>query len=138
MENTFNSRLRQLLKHFKMTQKDLAERISVTTVTISRWMKDDEPELTFPKLVSILKVFPGVDATWLILGEGEMLKEESKYSIPLIKEDPIRYGKEMLADIDDYKKRIKELERYIDFAIQEAEANREMAKQAMNMLSKKS
>lgn len=66
---TFGERIRALRKEQGMTQEELAQRLSVSRQTVSKW----EGDLTQPDLERVIdlgKLF-GVTADYLLTGDGE-------------------------------------------------------------------
>jgi len=128
-------RLRQLLSEFNMTQNTLAEKLGVTGVTISRWMNEDDRDMGLKYIEKILKIFEDVNPVWFLTGHGEMLKHE-KYDIGMVQEDPVRYGNEIINEVERLKARIRELEKYNSFIMDETIAHRKTAESAMRLLEK--
>lgn len=68
-----NERLKQMRKHFKITQKELAEKIGISKRSIEMYESGDRdiPSMTAKE---ISRVF-GISYEWLAFGDGEMFAE---------------------------------------------------------------
>lgn len=66
-------RFKALLEHLKLTPSEFADRISVQRSSVSHVLSGrNKPSIDF--LEKILKVFPDIDATWLITGRISPVK----------------------------------------------------------------
>jgi len=105
MTNTVNERINQIKVKFfgeeRGSHKQFIERVGVASNTASNWIKDGY-NIGKDVIAQILKAFPEVDARWLILGEGNMLKSASSGT-------PLSSDKEQ-----EYKDTIRELEAEIN------------------------
>jgi len=90
--SNIGSRIEELIRILRITQKDFAEKINASPQTISNWKKSD-PD--FQKVKSIIETFPEINARWFITGEGE----------PFIEKD----GRELEIELK-LRKRIDELQ----------------------------
>jgi DNA-binding XRE family transcriptional regulator len=73
MENSINQRIKDLVFNMKLSQSEFANRLSVSKSRISNIVKGrNKPDSEM--LQFILTEFRNVNARWLLLGEGEMLK----------------------------------------------------------------
>src|SRR5262245_50976102 len=70
MKSTIGERVRRSRDIKELDQATLAEKIGVVTRTLQRWEKGDQ----IPDGGSMTKIAPtaGVQASWLLTGEGEM------------------------------------------------------------------
>lgn len=68
---TFNSRLREVVDLQRLTNRDVAAKIGVSSTNVNNILKgDNKPNVeTVAKLVEAL----GVNGHWLLTGEGEMM-----------------------------------------------------------------
>lgn len=73
--DTPGKRLRAVMKHFRLTQQALGERIGVTKGYLSVMMNDKEP-ISTKVLDGLIKSFAGLNSHWLLTGEGEMFFEK--------------------------------------------------------------
>ena len=72
MELPVPKRIEKILSHFKLSQKQLAEKAKLSENTISNAKKGKNiPNVHF--FNSIYKAFPNLDPQWLYLGKGKML-----------------------------------------------------------------
>lgn len=65
-------RVRQVMEHFKLTQKQFANELCVAEATISSIYKGRTAP-TNNLIQSIHQAYPGINISWLMFGEGEML-----------------------------------------------------------------
>ena len=68
-----NERINSILKHFKLTSSQFADKIGVQRSSISHVLSGrNKPGFNF--IQKILSRFPEINAEWLLTGTGEMLK----------------------------------------------------------------
>lgn len=65
-------RVRMIMDHFKMKQKDFANELCVAEATISNVYKG-KTQVTNNLVQAVHQTFPGININWLLFGEGEML-----------------------------------------------------------------
>lgn len=85
-------RVRMVMDHFKLTQKQFANELCVAEATISNIYKGR----TMPTnnlIQAVHQAYPGVNINWLMFGEGEML-------LPLSPEDRSPAGSSAAAPTD--------------------------------------
>lgn len=70
MESTVKQRLVQFIKMMHLTQKAFEERCGMGNGYVNSIRKGIGPE----KMQDIIRAFPELNRTWLLFGEGEMLK----------------------------------------------------------------
>lgn len=71
-----NNRIKAVRKHYRLTQSEFGDRISVKQATVAAW----ENSVRFPldsAVALICKEF-SIDERWLRTGEGEMIREEDR------------------------------------------------------------
>jgi transcriptional regulator with XRE-family HTH domain len=74
-------RLLQFLKKEQLSSSDLAEKIGVQPSTISHLLSGrNNPSYEF--IENFLKIFPSVNAEWLIIGKGGMYKDTQDAVVP--------------------------------------------------------
>jgi transcriptional regulator with XRE-family HTH domain len=74
-------RLLQFIKKEKLSSSDLAEKIGVQPSTISHILSGrNNPSYEF--IENFLKIFPSVNAEWLIMGKGDMYKDIQHAVVP--------------------------------------------------------
>jgi transcriptional regulator with XRE-family HTH domain len=72
---TASQRIRKIIDTKKITIKFFCEQTGISRDTLNQMFKNDsDPKL--PLLQGCLREFPNLNERWLILGEGEMWKEE--------------------------------------------------------------
>ncbi|MFZ4799428.1 MAG: helix-turn-helix domain-containing protein [Bacteroidia bacterium] len=74
MKTTVNERIKELIKHFEINDRQFALKTGIPNTTLSTYLKrGTDPGSNSISL--ILKAFPNVSAQWLLLGVGEMINE---------------------------------------------------------------
>ncbi len=102
MTVTVPERLEQILKHFKINQKQLSKLADLSENTISNAKKGKNiPNIDF--FNNIGKVFTTLNPKWLYMGEGPMIAE--------IQEDQTSKNNEIL---DEMKDRVISMEREVN------------------------
>ena len=81
-----SQKIEELLHHFRMEQKEFAEKCGILPDTISN-IKREKQGLSKKVINKILLAFPAVNRYWLLDGEGEMLinKETAKRESKMVK-----------------------------------------------------
>lgn len=70
-------RLKRILEEYGLNSSRLAEKMGIQRSGISHIMAGrNKPSYDF--IVSLLKLYPEIDANWLLTGKGSMLKESNK------------------------------------------------------------
>lgn len=70
-------RLNIILEEYDLNSSRLAEKMGIQRSGISHIMAGrNKPSYDF--IVSLLKLFPEIDANWLLTGEGSMFKEDNE------------------------------------------------------------
>jgi hypothetical protein len=77
MEKTINDRIGELITALKKNHKTFAESIGKSPTVIYNTV-NGRNKPSFDVLESICEVYPQVNTTWLLKGEGEMMVTESK------------------------------------------------------------
>jgi len=75
-----SKKIEELLHHFRMKQKDFAEKCDFESDIISS-IKRDKCKISLKVATKILKAFPEVNRSWLLDGEGEMIKKTVNQTI---------------------------------------------------------
>lgn len=104
MENTVNSRVKQVRKIRGLTQKDFAERLKVTQQTVSQW-EGESRTITEPMLRFISTTYD-VNEKWLMTGEGSpfakpQVKTESDMARSFVNNVCSRIFESLPPDIQD-------------------------------------
>lgn len=101
-------RIEQIISVEGITSGEFAKEIGVQTSTVSHIITErNRPSLHVMR--KILKRYPNINSDWLILGQGEMLRDKSQPRAPkLFMEDDETHSKS--DGYDDIKPVIKDLE----------------------------
>lgn len=122
-----NKKLRKIRKSMKKTQQEMADLLGVGKRTYTRYEREGKP-IPSDCLEKIAKY--GYNVNWLLTGQGEMLKSETKKAPDetaggLVSEPDHDYNREekarrnLLDIIEEYKKEKKDLER-LKFEIEQS------------------
>lgn len=98
---TVKERIREFIKFKGISERQFCLKIGVSSTYVSSMRISLQPD----KLLKIAQAYPELNTTWLITGEGEMLR--AGYTLhPEIREDFISSGSEVFKDklIDMFKK----------------------------------
>lgn len=72
-----NDRIKEIRVYFSNDKnKDFAIALDESPTKVNNWVRNGY-SIGISVIDKILKVFPTIDANWLLTGEGEMLKRES-------------------------------------------------------------
>lgn len=75
MESTVNERIALIISEFKFKSKRaFAEKIGIAQTSFNDILKGAEPK--YSTLYKILKAEPLISSDWLLLGKGDMIKED--------------------------------------------------------------
>ena len=66
-------RLRHVFNHFDIKIADIAPTKSLQ-VMLGKQLRENDTTVPFRTLYAVLYAYPAIDANWLLLGEGQMLK----------------------------------------------------------------
>ena len=103
-----NSRIRDLRKSLKLTQKDFAEKLGMTQAAIT-FLEQGQTKLTDKQIKPICSIF-GASEQWLKTGEGDMFTNNATLALieetaQKLNEDNQKYAlaliKAMLEEQDD-------------------------------------
>ena len=95
---SIESRIRDVRKHFNLTQSEFADQLGVTRNVISMYeLSHVAPP---PIFLDHLCMKYGVDQTWLETGEGEM------FHAPSVDEELAAFVSEVIFDDNDFKRRV--------------------------------
>ena len=72
-EKMLKERLRHVFNHFDIKITDIAPTKSLQ-VMLGKQLRENDTTVPFRTLYAILYAYPAIDANWLLLGEGTMLK----------------------------------------------------------------
>ena len=72
-EKMLKERLRHVFNHFEIKIADIAPTKSLQ-VMLGKQLRENDTTVPFRTLYAILYAYPAIDANWLLLGEGTMLK----------------------------------------------------------------
>jgi DNA-binding XRE family transcriptional regulator len=89
-------RIEELLHHFRIKQKDFAQKCGFESEAISN-IKREKYKISLKIATKILKAFPEVNKGWLATGEGEMLN----YDLSITKLDSESQTRHLIPFYDD-------------------------------------
>lgn len=72
---TISHRIEQVREHFRLTKKQFADSIGIHVVSYGRYVNRNRPPSS-EVLNKITEVYSDISATWLLTGEGSMIKDE--------------------------------------------------------------
>lgn len=72
-EKMLKERLRHVFQHFDIKITEIAPTKSLQ-VMLGKQLRDNNTTVPFRTLYAVLYAYPAIDANWLLLGEGTMLK----------------------------------------------------------------
>jgi len=110
-----SQKIEELLHHFRMEQKDFAEKCGLVTSNFSQ-IKAGKCGISKRLSEKILTAFPEVNKTWLATGEGEMIKNSVNQSIIENNNSNFQQG-EYINDIRTFETVITEVKK--EFATKE-------------------
>lgn len=73
-EILLKGRIRQMLTYERKTISKLSDNDTIR-VRLGRQINNPKTSVPFSTLYMLLRMFPDIDANWLLLGEGEMKKQ---------------------------------------------------------------
>ena len=101
MSDGLSDRIRQARKHIGLSATDAAKIAGLTRKSWERYELDKNE----PKVSSLMVLIDhGIDANWLLKGEGNMVREEAPKAGPDIDEELL---KAVITEIDNYREHIK-------------------------------
>ena len=128
MQSTFTQRFKRLIDYYKYSQTEIAKGLETTDQTISNFANGKHAP-RYDQMYKLLTYFKEVDANWLILGEGAMLKSGVKEG--LVSEPFERYNSsESKADYDRLKRMVDYLMKRVETLSAENSALRGEEKQS--------
>jgi len=114
--SSISQRVLQLIDILEVKRKPFADKIGITTQTISGWIhRQSGPN--FETIQAILTAYPRINARWLITGDGKPLLQNNEAMVaepeaPYYKLDKDRYNLYHLFEtIDDLSAMVKALEK---------------------------
>jgi transcriptional regulator with XRE-family HTH domain len=78
----FAGRLKQLIENKNITAYEVAFRTGISQATLSRILNSNTSKMNIRNLDLLTNYF-NVNRTWLLTGEGEMLRDEEKTTVDL-------------------------------------------------------
>ena len=105
MNANINERVRQVLKECGFTHTEFAKKLGISKPLISGWKQGQK--VTERHVISIIELFPEVDARWLITGQrSEYIEpEREKYFLEMIKakEEVIKAKDELIEVLREHR-----------------------------------
>lgn len=113
-ENTL-SRIKQYIDYKGITVSSLEREAGMSNGSFASQLKNNKT-IGVDKLENILRVFPEINPTWLLTGEGAMIVEREENFTRESDEDFADHSKERLYErlIEEKDERIRDLQRIID------------------------
>ncbi len=79
--DTFADRARHLLAHYKLNENSFSKKIGKSYTGVVKVVRgESKPNLDM--IESILAAFPEVNPSWLVAGEGKMLRDSKEMEVP--------------------------------------------------------
>lgn len=75
MQNALGERLTQVLNYYSVTESELGRLVGISKQNINNIIVNGNP--TYKTIVGVLNHFAGVNARWLLTGEGNMFDHQS-------------------------------------------------------------
>ena len=88
VEQTVQDRLKMIRRFFRLSQKDLADRLNMCSVSIAVWERDGVPASKQALVCETL----GINLAWLRDGVGEMIANDTPLKYESAREFAIRHG----------------------------------------------
>ncbi len=82
MENNFFTRLDQFMQYKNLNDNKITVQTKLAVGTLGKQRRNGKG-MSYESIVKILKTYPELNPTWLILGDGEMLLKDEKKNISL-------------------------------------------------------
>lgn len=79
MENNVLERIRLIINHYNLSERQIATKIGLTQSAVNVMFKR-KSDVKLTTIVNILNSFPEIRIEWLVLGDGEMLRTEGTES----------------------------------------------------------
>ena len=70
----FNDRIMEICRHYRITKKDIADRIGINPSRMSQRIGCAQHTIAY----LILIYYPNIDARWLLFGQGSMVKNDAE------------------------------------------------------------
>lgn len=86
MNNTLEIRILEVFKHSSMNRQDFVFKLGISNAVLSH-LSSGRNKAGTDLVVQILTQFPDINPDWLILGNGVMLRSESKQSNEKLKNE---------------------------------------------------
>ncbi len=77
MESTFFTRLDEFMQYKGLNDNKITVQAKIAVGTLGKQRRSGKG-LSYDSIVKILRTYPELNATWLILGDGEMLKKDEE------------------------------------------------------------
>src|SRR6476661_1150852 len=77
IQNDIRQRLRALQENLKLTQEELAKLGGRTRISYAEYIREHDPRVPGADFIANLVLNTGVNANWLLTGQGEMFNPAS-------------------------------------------------------------
>lgn len=107
-----NRRIKEIIDYYQLEQQEFADKIGVTSSTISVTVREKKPAGA-KVILNILTEFPEVSCEWLIRGKGKMLFRKKQLLAEKDKDPPITQSeyKDLLNTIGQLQNDIADLKK---------------------------
>jgi hypothetical protein len=78
IQNGIRQRLKELQDILSLTQEEMARLGGRTRISYAEYIREQNPRVPGADFIGNLVVNTGVNANWLLTGQGEMFSDESK------------------------------------------------------------
>lgn len=76
MENDVIQRIKDIISYYQLSDNSFAEQIGIPQSTVCGYL-NKKSRFSLGAIISTLQEFPEVSPSWLLLGQGSMLKSEN-------------------------------------------------------------
>lgn len=76
METGILSRIKAIIKYYRLSERQFALSINITPTAVNTMFQRQQDNIKLNTIVAILKAYPDISLEWLVIGEGEMLKQK--------------------------------------------------------------
>lgn len=111
MESTLGQRLKKVIDHYNYSMNKAAIAMDMEAQTFGKAVKD-QVKPSYELTVKIKKLFPEVNAEWLLLGEGSMFVEKQTVVAEPQESYGVNYKEKYLECSEKYASALEELRSY--------------------------
>jgi len=86
MENSINQRIKELVKEFGISQKELASVLNIKQQNVTNWLSDKINQPIPEKYYLLMyEQFKGINLNWFLLGQGQKYADPLKNNNTIVK-----------------------------------------------------